>query len=114
MRKVFLTCILFVSQSAWVGAADEDQLSRGKELYDDWCVICHDVNDPSSGGGTQALRELYKGAVPAILHERTDLAAELITLLVREGRSGMPNFRYTEISKSQLADIIAYLQRNNK
>ena len=113
MRLILFILIVSMASIGSVSAADKDQLERGKELYDDWCVICHDVNDPSSGGGTQALRALYNGELPAILHERTDLTAELITTLVRQGRAGMPNFRYTEISKSQLEDIITYLQRNN-
>lgn len=57
---------------------------------------------------------LYKGALPAKLEDRTDMSSELITTLVRQGRSGMPNFRYTEISPKDLEAIIAYLTKNNE
>lgn len=99
-----------------VNAADEadaSALENGKQVYDVWCIICHGEDDQFSGGGTAALQVLYRGAVPAKLEDRTDMSAELITLLVRQGRFGMPNFRLTEISEQELADLITYLQRNN-
>ena len=101
--------LLFVAQ---VSLAQD--IERGKEIYDAWCGICHGEANHSSGGGTQALQALYKGAIPAKLEDRTDLSAEYIALLVRQGRYGMPNFRLTEIGKQDLADVIAYLQRNNQ
>ena len=112
LRKFFLVSILAYASSA--SAADEEQIATGKAVYDKWCQICHGDENGSSGGGTMALRVLYKGAIPAKLEDRTDLSAELIKILVRQGRSGMPNFRYTEISPEELEAIIAYLTRNNK
>ena len=94
-------------------AAEESLLERGKAVYDQWCIICHGENDHASGGGTAALEFLYQGALPAKLEDRSDMTPELITELVRRGRFGMPNFRLTEISEQQLADMIAYLRRNS-
>ena len=94
-------------------ASGDSPLVRGKAVYDVWCVICHGENDHASGGGTAALEFLYQGALPAKLEDRTDMTAALITELVRRGRFGMPNFRLTEISERDLADMIAYLLRNN-
>ena len=112
LRTFFLVTIL-----AWVSctsAAEEEQIANGKAVYDKWCLICHGDENGSSGGGTMALRVLYKGAVPAKLEDRTDMSAELIKALVRQGRAGMPNFRYTEVSPEELDAIIAYLTRNNE
>ncbi len=112
LRTLFLLTILAFASHA--SAADEEKLAKGKAVYDKWCVICHGEENGSSGGGTMALRVLYKGALPAKLEDRTDMGAALIKTLVREGRSGMPNFRYTEVSPKELDAIVAYLTRNNK
>lgn len=112
LRIFFLVSILVCVSSA--SAADEHQLAQGKAVYDKWCLICHGEENGSSGGGTMALRVLYKGALPAKLEDRTDMSAELVKAMVRQGRSGMPNFRYTEISPKELEMVIAYLTRNNK
>ena len=112
LRTFFLVTILACASTA--SAAEEEQIAKGKAVYDMWCQICHGEENGSSGGGTMALRVLYKGAVPAKLEDRTDMSAVLIKALVRQGRSGMPNFRYTEISPKELEAIIAYLTRNNK
>ena len=112
LRTFFLVTILACASCA--SASDAEQITEGKAVYDKWCLICHGDENGSSGGGTMALRVLYKGAVPAKLEDRTELNAALIEALVRQGRSGMPNFRYTEISPEELEAIIAYLTRNNK
>jgi len=110
--RLLVAFFLFVPLLA---AAQNDQalLAQGKEQYDKWCEICHGEESGMSGGGTQALRVLYQGALPAKLEDRTNLTPELIENLVRQGRSGMPNFRYTEISPAQLEAIIAYLTQDN-
>ena len=112
LRFYFLALLL--SCGSVVFASDDEQQARGKAVYNKWCGICHGDENGSSGGGTQALRVLYKGAVPAKLEERTDLTPALIKSLVRQGRAGMPNFRYTEVSPKDLEAITAYLTRNNE
>lgn len=109
--KKFILFVVFCGFAQFSLAQD---LEHGKEVYDVWCIICHGEADHASGGGTQALQALYRGAIPAKLEDRTDLSAELIKVLVRQGRLGMPNFRLTEISEQDLTDLTAYLQRNNK
>lgn len=105
--RLLISFLLFMPLLA--AAQDQEVLAEGKAQYEKWCEICHGDDNAWSGGGTQALQALYQGALPAKLEDRTNLTPELITLLVREGRLGMPNFRYTEISPSQLEAIIAYL-----
>ena len=95
-------------------AAQDAQLTEGKEVYDKWCIICHGENNPASGGGTATLMVLYKDTdIPAELEDRTDMSPELIESTVRWGRQAMPNFRITEITHSQLEALVAYLTRNN-
>lgn len=113
MKKLILLSILAASVGV-AEANDEEQLAKGKAVYDKWCLICHGEDNGSSGGGTRALKFLYKGVLPAKLEDRTDMTPEFIKTLVRKGQAGMPNFRYTEISPEDLEAIIAYLTRNNK
>ena len=82
----------------------------GKQVFDDWCGICHGPPDGASGGGTETLAALYRDAeLPAQLEDRADLTEELVVTLTREGRNTMPNFRKTEISDSELEALVAYL-----
>jgi hypothetical protein len=63
--------------------------------------------------GTEALRVKYRGALPALLTERTDMAPDLVKTYVRRGITVMPFFRKTEIDDTELEAIAAYLTRNN-
>ncbi len=98
-------------------AADAGQQARGKEKFDYWCGTCH-AGDPRENGrylpGTASLAAKYNGARPSALEERTDLLPPYIELVIRRGSEGMPFFRKTEISNSEMADIAAYLARNTK
>ncbi len=91
----------------------------GKVVFDKWCTPCHGAVAPAGGlgdgalPGTSALRVKYNGELPAVLEERTDLAPEFIETVVRGGLFGMPITRKTEVSDSELEDIIAYLTRSN-
>ncbi len=94
-----------------INANAQDAVERGHQVFDKWCAACHDESQRTPG--TNALRAKYQGALPALLEERTDLSPEIISLWVRNGISIMPFFRKTEIDDAQLADLNAYLTRNN-
>jgi len=100
-------------KSAWVRAtvSGEGQ-PKGYVQYQDYCSMCH--GEGPGRPGTMALQAKYKGAVPALLAERTDLTPQLIKMYVRNGISIMPIFRKTEISDADLDAIAEYLTRNNK
>ena len=59
--------------------------------------------------GTQGLMRKYRGQVPAVLRERTDLSKEFIEYTVRNGVASMPFFRKTEVSDSDLTLLADYL-----
>jgi mono/diheme cytochrome c family protein len=80
--------------------------ASGEQTYTKWCAECH---ASVIGPGTQALQRKYQGQVPAILHQRTGLPAELVKYAVRHGMGFMPPFRKTEISNSELASLATYL-----
>lgn len=100
-------------KSAWTTVTPKAQGGpHGYVQYQDYCAVCHGtgVGKP----GTLALQAKYKGKIPALLADRTDLTPALIKTYVRNGISVMPFFRKTEISDADLDAIAAYLTRNNK
>jgi (+)-pinoresinol hydroxylase len=95
--------------------------TNGKAVFDKWCAPCHGAVAPKNVmfgtgalAGTSALAVKYKGKLPAVLEQRTDLAPALIKTVVRHGLYGMPITRKTEVSDAELEDIVAYLTRNRK
>lgn len=96
-------------------AQEAAQIARGKQLYEYWCATCHGPGIGLNGApylpGEAALRAKYKGAVPGLLHERTDMTADFVKLFVRQGITIMPFFRKTEINDAELDAIAAYLTR---
>ena len=88
---------------------------RAKQVYDQWCSICH--ADGVGMAGTDSLKRRFmmgriEGISP-ILEERTDLTPEYVTYVVRNGIKSMPYFRKTEVSDSDLELIAEYLARKN-
>jgi len=82
---------------------------RGYVEYQNSCTVCH--GPMPERPGTRALAAKYKGSLPAMLEQRTDLQPDFIRMTVRNGISLMPPFRKTEISDEQLDAIVAYLTR---
>jgi mono/diheme cytochrome c family protein len=78
----------------------------GRKTFDKWCGDCHST---AGGPGSVALQRKYRGVLPAVLEQRSDLRPDYVTLAVRHGVSFMPSFRKTEISDADLALVAAYL-----
>jgi mono/diheme cytochrome c family protein len=98
--------LLLAGAAAWSQGSTEP---AGKAVYDKWCTPCH--GDGPGKPGTMVLRQRYGDSLPALLEERTDLTAEYLETLVREGVGVMAQFRKTEITDAELAAMIAYLLR---
>lgn len=81
----------------------------GYVLFQRACAVCHG-NGPGKPG-SRALAAKYKGSLPALLEERTDLKALYVKQVVRQGLTVMPFFRKTELSDADLDAITAYLTR---
>jgi mono/diheme cytochrome c family protein len=119
MRKTILA-LLVVGLSNCVLAQTPSE-TNGKAVFDKWCAPCHGAVAPKNVmfgtgalAGTSALAVKYKGKLPAVLEQRTDLTPALIKSVVRHGLYGMPITRKTEISDAELEDVVAYLTRNRK
>ncbi len=115
------------ADSAWLALPSEpaDELAnplerRGREVFDQRCRACHgaipdEVFGPmflSQMPGTALLAERYRGELPAELEKRTDLSADYIEAVVRDGLRSMPFFRPTEVSNDDLEALVAYLTRD--
>ncbi len=98
-------------------AAPAGSPDNGKLVYEKWCLPCHGSRVDSGFPGTSnalypgaaALAVKYKGTQPPLLTDRTNLTAELVKTVVRNGISAMPRSRKTEIDDAELGDIAAYL-----
>ena len=109
--------LVTLALAASATAQSPEQIERGRASYEYWCAPCHGPGIGNNGAqhlpGTDALRVKYRGALPALLTERTDMAPDLVKTYVRQGITVMPFFRKTEIDDTQLEAIAAYLTRNN-
>ncbi len=118
MRVAIIAAGLTILMTAALGQ-NTPSAENGKVVFDKWCTPCHGAVAPPRGfsagalPGTSALQVKYNGELPPVLEERTDLVPEFIETVVRGGLFGMPITRKTEVSASELEDIIAYLTRNN-
>lgn len=109
--------LLLIALASPVLAQTAPSAKNGKVVYEKWCMPCHGATKTAGGhastglAGTSALTVRYKGSVPAVLEDRTDLTPAYIRYVVRNGLFGMPITRKTEISDAELEDIAAYLTR---
>jgi mono/diheme cytochrome c family protein len=122
MARAFLTtarwalCPALLSMLATVvygaTAGEPPAQAKGQAVYEHWCAPCH---APGPGHpGTQSLEIKYRGKLPAVLLERTDLASQTVAQFVRQGVLLMAPFRKTEITDAELAALSAYVARNFK
>ena len=99
-------------------AQDGSAVERGNATFQYMCAPCHGAGIGDDGRamlpGTDALRIKYRGALPALLEERSDLTPELLKVYVRRGTWSMPGFRPTEITDSEIEDIAAYLAASSR
>ena len=108
--RAILVC-LGLGAAGILAAQTDDDVERGKAVFDNYCIHCHGT-DPHNSGATVMLEEKYAGAVPGSLEERTTLTSEFIREFVR-GDIGMAAYRPTEIPDADLQALTAYLMRNN-
>jgi mono/diheme cytochrome c family protein len=117
MRQTLLLLLVIAIGNAVLAQTASE--TNGKAVFDKWCTPCHGAVAPKTvmfGGGalagTSALAVKYKGKLPAVLEQRTDLTPAFIKNVVRHGLFGMPITRKTEVSDAELEDVVAYLTRN--
>ena len=111
-----LVCAALVVAS-WARCAPAQDAARGKATFDHTCAPCHGAGVGDDGRamlpGTDALRIKYRGSLPALLEQRTDLNADAIRTFLRRGTWSMPPFRPTEVTEGDIQDIAAYLKQSS-
>lgn len=90
-----------------------DSPATGEQVFSHACGYCHLV----FGMGTNVLtaRRAAAGLPPesGLLANRTDLTAEYIRQVVRNGQGYMPRLTRVDITDSELELVGQYLTRNN-
>ena len=114
MRMMALGMMAILAAGASVASAqDAAAVSRGKAVFTRTCAPCHGADKGDFGRamlpGTDALRIKYKGQLPALLEQRTDLTPAAIKVFVRKGTWSMPPFRKTELSDAEIDAVSAYI-----
>jgi len=114
MRMMALAMMAILAAGASVASAqDAAAVSRGKAVFTRTCAPCHGADKGDFGRamlpGTDALRIKYKGQLPALLEQRTDLTPAAIKVFVRKGTWSMPPFRKTELSDAEIDAVSAYI-----
>ncbi|MBK6674207.1 MAG: cytochrome c [Proteobacteria bacterium] len=111
LGAMFAVALLAGAQAA--AAQDAATVANGKVLFTRLCAACHGADRSDQGRamlpGTDALRIKYKGQLPALLEQRTDLTPDVIRTFVRRGTWSMPPFRKTEISDAGIDAVSAYI-----
>ena len=75
---------------------------EGERLYGRECAYCH----VGRNTGTIMLQKRLPAGTPAQLHERTNLSADYVKIVVRNGMVNMPPLSRAEVSDEEL-DLIA-------
>jgi mono/diheme cytochrome c family protein len=106
--------------ASWAGGASAQEsaaIERGRAKFEHSCAPCHAAGIGDDGRamlpGTDALRIKYRGSLPELIEQRTDLTAEAIRTFVRRGTWSMPPFRPTEVTERDIEDIAAYLRQSS-
>ena len=79
-------------------------VSTGAALFGEHCGLCH----AAGGTGTFMLARRL-GKERSLLLDRSDLAPEYVTQVVRHGLQAMPRFTRVELTDRELAAIAAFL-----
>jgi mono/diheme cytochrome c family protein len=95
---------MFVALPAASQAADAPP--PGVALFEVHCGICHE----QMGTGTMMLARRL-GGDHALLADRTDLTADYVTHVVRNGIGSMPPQTRVDLSDAELASVVAFLTR---
>jgi (+)-pinoresinol hydroxylase len=111
LMRGLIACGLVMAGVASAANAAEPA-AAGQAVYEHWCAPCH---APGPGHpGTQSLQLKYKGQLPPVLLDRTDLTPAVVSTFVRQGVLLMAPFRKTEITDAQLGALAAYVASNFK
>jgi (+)-pinoresinol hydroxylase len=105
--RIARSLALAAGLAALAVAATAAEPNLGESVYKHWCVHCH--SSGRGNPGTESLQVKYKGTIPAVLLDRTDLTPQAVTQFVRQGVLSMPPFRKTEVTDAELAALSTWV-----
>ena len=109
MRRGGIACVTLLAVVAMASHADANELQgQVPALWKRHCGPCH----LDGGTGTFMLGRRL-GAERALLENRTDLNAQYVRTVVRNGIQSMPRFSRAELPDEDLDRIAAYLAPAN-
>jgi mono/diheme cytochrome c family protein len=119
IATAFGIAILFaIAGATTAGAQGGPSAERGNAKFQHSCAPCHAPGPGDDGRpllpGTAALQIKYRGSLPAVLEERSDLTPEVLRVFLRQGSMSMPPFRPTELTDAEIRDIAAYLVESSR
>ena len=83
----------------------------GEQVYQQHCIACHAEGPGHPGSMRLGIR---LGEDKAVLTKRTDLQAEYVKTIVRQGILLMPPFRPSEINAAELEALADFLGQKTK
>ncbi|HSW06771.1 c-type cytochrome [Aquabacterium sp.] len=101
-----LVPLVLVACFAQAALAQPAPTTAGKRLFDARCGICH-----GRGGTGSFMLAKRLGQDKALLAERSDLSADYVKAIVRNGILSMPGLTRGELADTELEVIAAYLER---
>lgn len=100
-QRVFIagTAVLSAAWTEPTLAQAAGQWRDGAQVYQQICQYCHET-----------------GVGPALLNREQgqELSAEYIAMTTRQGRAGMPAFRFTDVDDATLAKLGEMIAKNQK
>jgi (+)-pinoresinol hydroxylase len=117
-NRVLLAVLAMCAHAA--SAAESILVERGDAVFQRHCAACHgegrgDDSEPATLlPGTLALRLKYRGEIPMLLEQRTDLSAAVLRAFLRNGVGSMPPFRPTTVTDDDIDAIAAFLARSRQ
>ena len=92
-------------RTVWDGVYTAEQATRGEALYGEHCVRCHGANLQGNGEGAKpltdaAFKSTWNGVSLGALFDRVRLS--------------MPQDKPGTMSRQQVADLVAFILRENK
>ena len=102
MKKKLLQIVCLLSGLITLSLSAQD----GEAIYQANCSHCHDpgMNNP----GTQQLTKT-RGEENGVLIDRDNLVDVYVKTIVRNGLNGMPTFKPTQITDSELDALAEFL-----
>jgi mono/diheme cytochrome c family protein len=113
-----LVALLALASAIPASAQDRAAVERGNAKFQHSCAPCHGPGPGDDGRemlpGTAALQIKYRGSLPALIEERSDLPLPVLRVFLRQGSMSMPPFRPTELTDAEIEDIAAYLAESSQ